>query len=321
MKKIEIEFLTEDNIELVRRIQRDDISEAFVDSVDTIYEITKYGIEHNCKGHTYAIKYDGAYVGIILLGEALEWETDPEEMKGVPFYRLMGFAIDKRYRSKGIGTCVLEKVIADCYQEFGVRPIALGVHKDNQAAAQFYLRNGFTKRDVMEGNDYYYLRYPKGQKSSKVKLYIPNIDDLWFRQMFMADEETMSYNHHWGGTIPFPEETWQDWFDYWVTNPEGKRFYRYLQDETNGEFVGEIAYHYDSERRINIADVIVYAQYRGKGFGEQGLLLLCDAAKANEVEILYDDIAIDNPAIKLFLKVGFCEEYRTDEIIMLKKVL
>ena len=41
-QKIEIEFLTEDNMELVRMIQRDDISEAFVDSVDTIYETTKY---------------------------------------------------------------------------------------------------------------------------------------------------------------------------------------------------------------------------------------------------------------------------------------
>lgn len=30
VKKIEIEFLTEDNIELVRKIQRDDIREAFV---------------------------------------------------------------------------------------------------------------------------------------------------------------------------------------------------------------------------------------------------------------------------------------------------
>ena len=154
-----------------------------------------------------------------------------------------------------------------------------------------------------------------------IKLYSPKLEDLRFRQMFMADKETMSYNHNWGGTIPFPEENWADWYDYWVVNPEGRRFYRYLQDEMNGEFVGEIAYHYDSERHINIADVIVYAKYRGKGFGEQGLLLLCDAAKANGVEILYDDIAIDNPAIKLFLKVGFCEEYRTDEIIMLKKVL
>jgi len=66
-QKIRIELLTEENIDPVRMIQRDDVSEAFVDSVDTIYEITKWGIAHNCKGHTYAIRYEDAYVGIILL--------------------------------------------------------------------------------------------------------------------------------------------------------------------------------------------------------------------------------------------------------------
>jgi len=153
-----------------------------------------------------------------------------------------------------------------------------------------------------------------------IKLYIPKVEDLWFRQMFMQDEETMSYNHHWGGTIPFPEEDWKEWHGDWVINAEEKRFYRYLQEES-GEFVGEIAYHYSEEEGKYIADVIVYAKYRGKGYGEQGLRLLCEAAKANGVEVLYDDIAIDNPAIHLFSKVGFCEEYRTDEIIMLKKEL
>ena len=49
--------------------------------------------------------------------------------------------------------------------------------------------------------------------------------------------------------------------------------------------------------------------------------LLCEAAKNNGVKVLYDDIAIDNPAVKMFLGQGFVEEYRTDEIIMLKKEL
>ncbi len=154
-----------------------------------------------------------------------------------------------------------------------------------------------------------------------ITLYKPKLEDLWFRQMFMADEETMSYNHNWGGTIPFPKEKWADWYEHWIVNPEGKRYYRYLQDAVNDEFVGEIAYHYDEGQKIHIADIIVYAKYRGKGYGEQGLQLLCQVAKSNGVGILYDDIAIDNSAIKLFLKLGFYEEYRTDEIIMLKKEL
>ncbi|MBQ7390651.1 MAG: GNAT family N-acetyltransferase [Clostridia bacterium] len=163
---ITFELLTELNIEFVRRIQRDDISEAFVDTADTIMELTQYGIDHNCKGHTYAIKRADEYIGLILLGEAFEWDTDPEEMKGVPFYRLMGFVIDKRYRSGGIGGYVLEKVIEKIYDEYGVRPIALGVHKDNIGAERFYINHGFRKTSVMEGNDYYYLRYPKKSRKT-----------------------------------------------------------------------------------------------------------------------------------------------------------
>ena len=43
--------------------------------------------------------------------------------------------------------------------------------------------------------------------------------------------------------------------------------------------------------------------------------------RRNVIKLLYDDIAIDNTAVKMFLKNGFIEEYRTSEIIMLKKEL
>ena len=154
-----------------------------------------------------------------------------------------------------------------------------------------------------------------------VTLYIPTLKDLWFRQQFLSDSETMSYNHAWGGTIDFPEDKWTNWYDFWIRNPENKRFYRYLMKADSNLFVGEAAYHYDEKWDIFIADIIIPAQYRGQGYGKAGLNLLCEAAKNNAIEVLYDDIAIDNPAVDLFLKNGFREEYRTDEIIMLKKEL
>ena len=152
-----------------------------------------------------------------------------------------------------------------------------------------------------------------------LELVVPALEDMWFREKLLADEETMSYNHAWGGTIPFPQENWRDWYDYWVVNHEGRRYYRYLKDE-NG-FVGEIAYHYDPEYDGYVANVLVYSEYRGRGYGAQGLALLCDAAKENGIRVLYDDIAIDNPAIHLFLWQGFFEERRTEEKIILKKEL
>lgn len=161
LHRIRLELLDDGNLEEARRIRREDISEAFVDGVDTIMELTRYGIEHHCMGHTYVVRYGNMCIGLVLLGEAIPWETDPEQMEGVPFYRLMGFVIDRRYRGRGIGGWVLETVIGEIYREFGVRPIALGVHEDNHRAAKFYENHGFRKTQAMEGNDRYYLRYPR----------------------------------------------------------------------------------------------------------------------------------------------------------------
>ncbi|MCR4758428.1 MAG: GNAT family N-acetyltransferase [Butyrivibrio sp.] len=152
-----------------------------------------------------------------------------------------------------------------------------------------------------------------------LKLVTPLLEDMWFREKLLADEETMSYNHAWGGTIPFQKEKWEEWYDRWLINHENKRYYRYLKDE-NG-FVGEIAYHYDSEYDGYVANVIVFSKDRGKGYGAQGLELLCKAARENGISALYDDIAIDNTAITLFIKHGFYEEYRTEDKVVLKKNL
>lgn len=155
---IQFEELTLENIDAVREINRDDISEAFVDNVDTVAENLEYGIEHGCIGHFFAIKSDDRYIGMILIGEALVWETDPPEMREEPFYRIMGFVIDKDYRNSGIGGQVLEEAIQTTYDDFGVRSLTLGCHKDNKEAARFYEKHHFVKTEYMEGNDVYYLR-------------------------------------------------------------------------------------------------------------------------------------------------------------------
>ncbi len=151
-------------------------------------------------------------------------------------------------------------------------------------------------------------------------LHKPILEELWFREKMLGDEETMSYNHAWGGTISFPKEHWGDWYNYWLTNHENRHFYRYLQTE-DGSFVGEAAYHYDAELNMYIADIIVFSEERGRGYGKEGLRLLSMAAKEHGIEVLYDNIAIDNPAIALFLQQGFFEDYRTEEFIFLKKIL
>lgn len=152
-----------------------------------------------------------------------------------------------------------------------------------------------------------------------LELYKPYVSDLWFRKNILSDEQTMSYNHACGGTIRFSEERWMEWYDKWIENHNGNRFYRYIRE--NNTYVGEVAYYFDVERKIYIASIVVYAIYRGKGYGREGLLLLCKAAKKNSVKELYDDIAIDNSSIQLFLKCGFREVLQTDKYILVKKEL
>ena len=159
-----------------------------------------------------------------------------------------------------------------------------------------------------------------GDKTDALTLYLPAIDELDFRQRMIADPETMEYNHAWGGTIEFPESAWVEWYGHWVLNHQNKRFYRYLR-RADGTFVGEVAYHFDKEWGGFMANVIVYAPYRGHGYGKEGLGLLCGAARARGIKVLYDDIAIDNPAIEMFRAAGFFEVARTEELILLKKDL
>lgn len=56
--------------------------------------------------------------------------------------------------------------------------------------------------------------------------------------------------------------------------------------------------------------------YCGRGYGTQGFTV---KEEANGIDVLRDDIVIENMSVSLFLKNGFSEEYRTEEINMLKK--
>ena len=235
---INLELLTEKNIDAVRAIHREDIPVSWVDNADTLWELTQYGLEHNCIGHTYAIKYDDTYIGVILLGEAIPWETDPEEMTKEPFYRLMGFVIDNRYRSQGIGSKVLEMVIDTIYAEYGERPIALGVHKDNHGAARFYEKHGFSKTDAMEGNDAYFIRYPKEHlyfvETPRLVLRKVTEKDFSYFRADLADKEMDRMMLRWPCETEEEIRLGFEWFLY-----KEERAYAIVHKET-GETIGNL---------------------------------------------------------------------------------
>lgn len=155
---ITLEILSRENQAQALGIDREDISLDVVDSTEEIIKLTKYGEEHGYIGHTYLIREDGRCVGIILMGEGIPWEIDPPQIAGRPFYRIMGFVIDREYRRRGIGSYVLEEVIGRVYREFGPRPIVIGCQRDNLAAMKLYQKHGFINTYVMDEDDYFLIR-------------------------------------------------------------------------------------------------------------------------------------------------------------------
>ena len=154
-----------------------------------------------------------------------------------------------------------------------------------------------------------------------IRLIKPEFNELTFRQTMLSDEATMSFNAAYGGAIGFPWPRWDGWYRKWIGNGDPRYFYRYLYDDKLLSYVGEVSYHFESETARYLCDVIVYAPYRGRGFGAEGLRLLCEAAKIRGVRVLYDEIALDNPSVSLFAKQGFREVGTDERVCILRKEL
>lgn len=153
-----------------------------------------------------------------------------------------------------------------------------------------------------------------------IRLIKPEFKELSFRQKLIGDAETMAYNKKWGGAVAFPPEKWSQWYECWVGAPD-RRFYRYIYSRKYAAFVGEVAFRFDEALQCYICDVLVQHCYRGQGVGRAGLMLLLDEARRQGISVIYDNIAPDNPAIKLFRRCGFVETWRNDDFIMLEKRL
>ncbi len=224
------------------------------------------------------------------------------------------------------------EALRHAFEELGLERVWAGYFDGNEKSKRMQEKLGFRYQWTREGVDVPQMGETRRGHVNRmtreewltarktVETCVPRLRDLWFRQLMMADPETMAYNHAWGGTIPFPEDRWEPWYDSWIVRHESRRFYRYLRDGA-GRYLGEIAYHYDEESGLWLANVIVYAPYRGRGYGGRGLELLCAAAAENGVDTLWDDIAADNRAVNMFREHGFTEECRTEEKIFLKRKL
>ena len=156
---------------------------------------------------------------------------------------------------------------------------------------------------------------------NELRLYIPKPEDGWFYMQMLSDPATMSYNAPWfppDGCVPFTEADWPGWYKKWI-GQEPERFYAYLQCVTDGAFVGSVNFHYTLERDWWDMGIVIFAPERGKGYGRQGLRLLCDRAfRVNGIPRLHNDFEpTREAALHIHKAIGFRETGVENGIVQL----
>jgi ribosomal protein S18 acetylase RimI-like enzyme len=87
-------------------------------------------------------------------GSGANWETVGilwlvQRKRPTLFFQINVFALDQRYLNMGFGSEILEFLCQRLIDNFG-QEIELSVEKNNEAAIQFYLKNGFR---IIERNE------------------------------------------------------------------------------------------------------------------------------------------------------------------------
>ena len=149
-----------------------------------------------------------------------------------------------------------------------------------------------------------------------VYLKVPSISELHYRQEWMKDPKTMSYNAGYDldlkgydkatGTIIKSDSEMLDWYNNWI-NKEPNKYFAYIHSDDFSDPIGEVYYYLDDN--IHSMGIVICDRYRGKGYGYYALLeLLKVAFEKNNINELSDFIPIDRVStINLFKRVGFIE--------------
>lgn len=144
-----------------------------------------------------------------------------------------------------------------------------------------------------------------------INLYVPKMEDLWFRQTCMEDAQTMEYNagyevsydgyHKNTGCIDFPKEKWEAWH---AKIENGSIFYAYIV--VDNKFVGYVNFKKTENPEIATMGILIKASERGKGYMRPALELLFLQAKKQNVKVLKDTVPKSRQnALKVFFDFGF----------------
>ena len=164
------------------------------------------------------------------------------------------------------------------------------------------------------------------EDAEELELHIPAVEDMWFVKKLQEDPATMSYNAGWDihfdgyhpetGCIDFPRERWAEKHAR-VVGHEPKSFYALVRNKKTGQFICEVNFHYTEDDNWWDMGVLVYAPYRGQGYGLRCLeLLLYHAFVVCGIERLHNNFEENRAAaMSIHQKAGF---RRCGESVMLR---
>lgn len=148
----------------------------------------------------------------------------------------------------------------------------------------------------------------------KVSLYIPKLEDLWYREKCMSDPDTMSYNagydvhydgyHYETGCIDFPVENHELWYKEKMNNPNF--FYAYIKDEETKDWVGYVNFNKNPETNKATMGIVIESIHQGKGYMRPAMRELIKKAEGKGVFALTDTVPETREnALKVFYDLGF----------------
>lgn len=110
---------------------------------------------------------------------------------------------------------------------------------------------------------------------------------------------------------------WEDWLPTWTQSKE--RFFAYLVRKEDNQVIGDVAFHYDSNWEGYLVEILIVASERGKGYGEEGLELLCSFAfTERNINCLVNHFPSSRViALNVHEKVGFVKRKENDSFVTL----
>lgn len=291
------------------------------------------------EGHRRSFEIDtieGAHIGSVnayCIDDEYNWRQAGEKSEWLESRWAVGIDIcESDYWSGGYGTQALTAFIRYCIDD-GYTDLYTQTWSGNFRMVGLAQKMGFyeccRKKDIrkVRGGSYDGLTFrldlekfvahcDSMNQPEELELHIPNVEDMQFAQILQEDPDTMSYNAGWDlsytgyhqetGCIDLPREKWSDKYERLVGH-EPHSFYAFIREKKSGRFVCEVNFHYTSEKSWWDMGVLVYAPYRGRGYGLRALeMLLYRAFIVCGISCLHNDFEdTREAAIAIHRAVGF----------------